>query len=220
MPDLFFTADEHFDHLNIMRHCKRPFLTVDDMNAQLVKNWNDVVPKDGIVYIIGDFAWKRHLHWLMALNGKKILVIGNHDRASQDVYRQFTEVHYGWLCREINGRLVFMNHFPQDSWWGSFRGSWHLFGHCHGRMPEKKLIRCDVGVDVWHYTPIPWEVLVKKMEWMTEERKAYLATSPVGEEELDLRVNDMRKLNERFITEAGYSFSEKRLLLAEGTRPA
>jgi len=52
---LWFTADNHFFHENIIKFCERPFKNVEDMNQKLIQNWNAVVTKDSDVIIAGDF---------------------------------------------------------------------------------------------------------------------------------------------------------------------
>ena len=68
-------------------------------------------------------------------------------------------------CRKkINKKDITLSHYAMRSWASSCYGSWQLYGHSHGRMPEfNNLLSFDVGVDVWGYVPIPWEVIVKKM---------------------------------------------------------
>ena len=59
----FFVSDTHFNHTNIIKYCNRPFNNADEMDAALIKNWNTKVPKDGIVYHLGDFAWGSINYW-------------------------------------------------------------------------------------------------------------------------------------------------------------
>jgi len=157
------TADLHLDHKNIIRHADRPFIDLESMNELLISNWNDWVdPKDTVV-IVGDFAWKRHAHFLQALRGKKILVRGNHDKMSRAVFDQFTAVHDIWQT-SIDSQMVIFCHYPLRSWNAKCHGSWHFYGHCHGRLPEyPDTCSCDVGIDVWDYQPVPWPVLKNKM---------------------------------------------------------
>ena len=47
----YFIADTHFFHESIIEFSQRPFKDIDDMNNQLIKNWNDTVTStdDGVV---------------------------------------------------------------------------------------------------------------------------------------------------------------------------
>ena len=74
---VFFTADLHFGHNNIIKHCKRPFQSVDDMDDALIDNWNAVVSNKDTVYICGDVGMckpDKLLRILWRLNGAKHLV--------------------------------------------------------------------------------------------------------------------------------------------------
>ncbi len=55
-PMLWFTADHHFGHANIIRYCNRPFASAEEMDATLVHLWNETVGRDDIVYHLGDFT--------------------------------------------------------------------------------------------------------------------------------------------------------------------
>ena len=162
--NVFFTADLHLGHDNIRRHCRRPFGTVEEMDEAIVANWNRSVASKDLVYIVGDFAWRNHSRNLARLKGKKILIKGNHDRMSQDCLRNFTEVHQ-LLARSIDKQLVVLCHYCMTVWPSSCHGAWHLYGHSHGRIRELPDVpRCDVGVDVWDFSPVPWEAVKRKLE--------------------------------------------------------
>lgn len=168
----FFTADTHFGHDAIRRHCERPWSSVDEMDAAMIAEWNDMVPRGSIVYHLGDFAFKNHAKYRHKLNGKIILIKGNHDKMSQKLYSElFTEVHSA-LERKFFGKFVTLYHYKQETWNCSHFGSWHFYGHSHGRLVETNTsFCCDVGVDVWGYRPVPWEVLVELMEEKTYKIK-------------------------------------------------
>ena len=78
----FFTSDSHWFHENILHLCKRPFVDVDDMNKQLVANWNSIVPKDGNVFVAGDMIHSGNIGMITGLlerlNGTIYLILGNH----------------------------------------------------------------------------------------------------------------------------------------------
>lgn len=53
---VWFTSDTHFGHANIVKYSGRPFEDVYEMNAALVRNWNETVKPGDLVYHLGDFA--------------------------------------------------------------------------------------------------------------------------------------------------------------------
>ena len=78
-----YISDLHFGHFNIIRFDMRPFESIEEMDRELVKRWNDVVDKDDQVYVLGDMFWKKAdeaIPILKELKGNKFLVRGNHDR--------------------------------------------------------------------------------------------------------------------------------------------
>lgn len=188
MSDTFFGSDFHLDHESIRRHCNRPFNTLDEMNNHIVSVWNETVNSKDTVYIIGDFAWKNHRKWINELNGKKILIVGNHDKMPQDALDlfkpdwicedmtareaiktmvQFREVHQQ-LDRVICGQRMTLNHYPMRSWSSSVHGAWGIHGHVHGRLRESLPgnvgygMVMDVGWDVWK-KPLSFDVLKVEM---------------------------------------------------------
>ena len=165
---LYLTADTHLDHDNIRVHANRPYLTLDHMNHTIVRTWNSIVDSSDTVIIAGDLAWRNHMHWIGALNGKKIMIFGNHDKMSEEAREQFTEVigsrkQPGTLERTFDNIPLCISHCPYASWNGSCHGVWHVHGHCHGSMEEyPDFLRADIGWDVWGQ-PVPWPVLQLKM---------------------------------------------------------
>lgn len=77
---VFYTADPHFGHANIIEYCDRPWPDPATMNAGIIQRWNAVVGIEDTVWVLGDVALStRRLGPVAALNGRKILVAGNHD---------------------------------------------------------------------------------------------------------------------------------------------
>ena len=50
----YYIADLHFSHRNIIQFDKRPYQTIEQMNNDLIKRWNDVVTDRDDVYVLGD----------------------------------------------------------------------------------------------------------------------------------------------------------------------
>ena len=83
-------ADLHFEHKNVIAYSQRPFADVEQMEKELIKRWNNVVAKDDIVYVLGDFTLSRRTELISrlcgALHGHKVLVMGNHDTRKPSDY--------------------------------------------------------------------------------------------------------------------------------------
>jgi len=85
MHKTFYIADCHFDHNNVIYFDNRPFSNIKEMNETLINNWNEVVSKNDIVYVLGDFIWSKESNWaniLESLKGQIVLIRGNHDAKS------------------------------------------------------------------------------------------------------------------------------------------
>jgi len=161
--ETYFVADTHFDHESVLRHCQRPWDTVEEMNEGLIENWNKLVNRKDLVYILGDFAWKDHRKFIQALKGKKVLIKGNHDKMPQVSYEQFTEV-LPLKDLKIDKKIVVLCHYPMFSWRNSCHGSWHAFGHVHNSPFKHPFLGINVGVDVQNFTPVSWPDLKKQFE--------------------------------------------------------
>lgn len=153
----YITSDLHWGHKNIMSFCPvsraRFRNDVDYMNEAMVKEWNDLIESEDLVYILGDVAFlpaQKATEYMRRLNGRKILVQGNHDRKLlQDAgFRDcFEEIHY-YLDINYNGTKVVMLHYPIAEWDQMHRGAVHFHGHLHGGASGMERYRCrDMGID-------------------------------------------------------------------------
>ena len=181
-PDkLFMTSDSHLGHYNICKYCHRPFQSRSDMDQTLIKNWNAVVPEDGIVVHCGDFMLphnediKEYNKYLNQLHGRVLLLRGNHDRASLDWVSDKLIAVRDQAMIVVDGVKIFAQHYPC----AAFNGDYHVYGHihtladgtCYGidgdvtKMMRKNTY--DVGVDQNGYTPVSYwqlcDIFRKKM---------------------------------------------------------
>jgi calcineurin-like phosphoesterase family protein len=168
MNNIFFTSDTHFYHKNIIRYCNRPFSSIEEMNGVLIDNWNSVVKNNDVVYHLGDFAFcGRGIlgSTIKKLNGNICLCKGNHDKYSNTIYFEsgIKEILQSLNTIKINGSNFVLCHYALRVWNKSNRGSFHCFGHSHGKLGEYKN-SYDVGVDNNNFTPISYEDLIKKFK--------------------------------------------------------
>lgn len=165
--DLFFTADTHFFHNNIIQYCNRPFENVWDMNERLIQRWNSVVSKNDIIIHCGDFIFGGKREWeniLSRLNGKIVLCPGDYDELSSIPVDKFLLVsdivELTIEDKEIvdNQQSIVCCHYPMSIWNGKNKGFWHVRGHMHGTI-RSQFNQYDVGVDCNNYTPIDYNTL-------------------------------------------------------------
>lgn len=169
----FITADTHFGHGNVIEYSGRPFSSAEEMNEELIRRWNEKVPRGSIVYHLGDVAFLRNPRDVVAilrrLNGTKRLVKGNHDKKlHKSVADQFEWVRDYYEARGPDKVKVVMAHCPYLTWPGCHRGSWNLHGHSHGSLkpphPIDQMRRMDIGVDTHpNYEPYNWEEISRYM---------------------------------------------------------
>jgi len=160
MSNIFFTADHHFNHKNIIRFCNRPFKTLKEMDEALIDNWNSVVEPEDIVYHLGDFSFSDPQRYLQRLNGRIHLIFGNHDRSARKYVREKRKPAFqsanelltikiypfesGFTIDKSkktgNGQDVILSHYAMWVWNKCHYGSIHLFGHSHGNLDTLELL--------------------------------------------------------------------------------
>lgn len=173
----FYTADLHFGHPGILRHCPetRRFDSVESMDAEIVRRINERVGKQDLLYIVGDFAlssddeYVRHL--FHEIQGRKLLVLGNHDLDAKGRVRKEVAA-LPWdrppthaLETTDEGCHVYMHHYGCRVWPRHLKGSYHLFGHSHGDLPPLGRSR-DVGIDCAdaHFAPMTFREIKESFD--------------------------------------------------------
>ena len=165
---IFFTSDTHFGHDAIRRNCNRPFADVKEMDRSLIANWNARVRRTDIVYHLGDFSYKACegiADYRRKLNGMIHFIRGNHDLQTEGLLESIFDSVGDLSSIKIEGQRIILCHYAMKVWDRSHLGSWQLFGHSHGNMPDDpQLLSLDVGVDCHNYQPISFEMVKEAME--------------------------------------------------------
>lgn len=180
---IYFTADLHLGHKNILAYCKRPWATIEEHDEAILQNWRDTVSDDDLVYVLGDVTLgsiKKYAERLRDLPGEKRLIAGNHDAVLDHLtagiigvlhaagfshaamYDEIENANFiGWDCNES----VVLSHFPSEGESNPERadrfaamrpiddGRIILCGHVHDQW-RRKGMNINVGVDVRDYRPV------------------------------------------------------------------
>jgi calcineurin-like phosphoesterase family protein len=196
---IYFTSDSHYGHKNITRGTTewvadnlgkkvRDFDTVEAMNDQMVKSFNELVQPDDILYHLGDWSFggfDKIKEFRSRLNCKNIhLIYGNHDhhieRNKEGVQGLFKSVGYYKEITNDAGTKIILSHYGMRVWNHSHRGAWMLYGHSHGTLDQmtptianptwigddyyiKNWRTMDVGVDTNDLKPYSMEELKTKL---------------------------------------------------------
>lgn len=168
---VWLIADPHFGHVGVAEKFLkpdgtklRPWNTVQEMDEALVDNWNRVVRPHDKVYVLGDvFINKRHKDTIARCNGDKVLIKGNHDIFSLDVYTpNFRDIR----AYHVLDSMI-LSHVPiHESQLARFKINVH--GHLHANRvmgvdgnPDPRYV-C-VCVEQIGFTPIALEDIKKSL---------------------------------------------------------
>jgi len=175
----FFTSDTHFDDKYAIQYFNRPFKSMDEMNVVMVEKWNSVVTENDTVYHLGDFTLDDIYHftkWVSQLRGNIKILPGSHDHlwlkdsaasAKVQVVAPLVSVEFPELSAGKLPQVVVLCHYSMQVWDRSNHGSWHLFGHSHGKLKGIGL-SFDVGVDCTEFTPLSLEAVAAKMAYVAQ----------------------------------------------------
>lgn len=201
MGNTWFTSDTHFGHARIIESCHRPFADAAEMDAGIIRRWNQAVGAADTVWVLGDWALAekaRGFEIVAELHGTKHLVAGNHDACwpvrigAQRHFRHFLEAGFASVqafarvklpaaVKNAPGRKVLLSHFPYagDSQGGDryaqFRlrdeGARLLHGHVHNAFLVSGR-GINVGVDMHGFAPVGALALARMIDSIEGEDRA------------------------------------------------
>lgn len=190
MSDIWLISDQHYNHANIVEKFKssknpseplRPFKTVKRMNEEMIERHNSVVKPTDTVFFGGDIG-QGIRKVLDRLCGKKILVLGNHDKLEFDEYRKFSKVVSWKFFPDFPAKFV-LSHYPLHPMSFVYKDggfAFNVHGHIHDKVVKQEDGTEDpryfnISVEQINYTPVHVEVVAeilnKRKENMLNGRK-------------------------------------------------
>lgn len=137
MSQIFFTSDLHFGHKNALSFDNRPFMSIEEQDKALIRNWNNKVSINDTVWILGDVSWynaTKTIEIIDSLNGYKNLIIGNHDNKllrNRDFQNLFTDISDYKEIPIYGNKNIVLCHYPILCFNRHYYGDYHLYGHVH-----------------------------------------------------------------------------------------
>lgn len=160
---IYFTADLHLGHKNIIEYSNRPFHSTQEMDDCLINNWNNTINDSDEIYILGDLTFympKKAVDLVHHLKGRKHLIAGNHDKHLTknkefiSLFESFSDFGKTIKIHDTNSvdgiQRIVLCHYPLLTWEKAHYGAWHLHGHSHGSLKDDNTaLRLDIGIDAW-----------------------------------------------------------------------
>lgn len=121
----------------------RGFDNIDDYHKHFIKQWNSVVHKKDLTYILGDVTMEtsEHYHILDKLNGRKKVILGNHDKGKHipELLKYVEEV-----SGPVHYKGFWLTHIPVHPQELTF-----VKGNIHAHIHHEQVVATEVDVDYW-----------------------------------------------------------------------
>jgi calcineurin-like phosphoesterase family protein len=154
--EIWLTADLHLGHKNILKYTGRSWTNIDKHDSDLIKNACDLVKPDDLYIIVGDLTmygpdrFNAVCRFIKRLPGKKILVLGNHDKLKPQAY-----VNHGIsivaTSLVLPGGILVVHDPAEAQFWPKDKPV--ICGHVHELFRVLGNV-VNVGVDIWGYRPV------------------------------------------------------------------
>lgn len=178
----YFISDTHFTHKNFLSftddegNLVRPFKSVEEMDELMIENWNKRVRAVDRIYHLGDVCiHRRALKILERLNGKKVLIRGNHDIFKLKDYTLYFEDIRSY--KVMPGLGFIFSHIPIHT--NGLKGRWvaNIHGHLHqNKLEDARYL--NICVENTDYAPLTLEEIITKVQvqqknvsWLEEENE-------------------------------------------------
>ena len=161
----FFIADPHFGHKAIISYENRPFETAEEMDKEIINNWNRVVKQKDKIYLLGDFSFYKDditSEIVKKLNGIKYFILGNHDNSGVKKYYEMG-FHRVYDYPVILDDFWILSHEPL--YINENMPYANIFGHVHAnkQYTDYSSQSFCASVERINYTPIEFDEIKKLM---------------------------------------------------------
>ena len=176
--DVFVIGDCHFWHSNIIKYCNRPWWKKDEsgfdipdvekMNEEMIKIWNSVITSDNqTVYVNGDFCFGNRVkvkEIFDRLNGRKRIVLGNHDRCK---FKDYYEIGFDRVYDKpiLLDNFCILSHEPLQ-WVKGGDVYMNVYAHVHTQEMYKDYTSNSfcTSAERLNYKPIRFTEIFKKCQ--------------------------------------------------------
>jgi calcineurin-like phosphoesterase family protein len=168
MAEIYILSDHHFCHANILNFTDsegnkiRNFSCLEEMHETIIERHNKIVRPEDHFFFGGDVTFKVDSTFnniMSRLNGKKRLIVGNHDKLTNSGFMKWFDKVLLWRGFKEHGFVL--SHMPLKK--GHFRdGNHNAHGHTHQNIiddPDYSNICCETR----NYTPVHIEEIAAEV---------------------------------------------------------
>lgn len=159
--EIWVIADLHLFHTNIIKYCKRPFSSMEEMNKTIINNWIETISDNDIVFFLGDFVLNVEDKNLSSkliydfLPGEKYFIRGNHDKDVTTIPYIDEDV-----ILTYDNKTFTLTHYPRKS----FNTDYLLYGHVHNNTVLHIENSFNVSADVIGFKPINIKKIIEILD--------------------------------------------------------
>jgi calcineurin-like phosphoesterase family protein len=171
--NIWFSADWHLSHFNVIKYSKRPFSSTEEMDEAILENFFSLVKRGDIFYFLGDLTFNKEVarNVLQKIKHEKIhlhMIFGNHDYKNiKTIIQEMSDWCGDLKSMKVNDQSIVLSHYAMRVWDKSHYGSWNAFGHSHGNLKGEGK-QFDVGVDTNEFKPYSFDDMKKIMDTLPE----------------------------------------------------
>lgn len=176
MSNIFVTSDLHFNHNKDFIYKDRGFSSIEEHDEKLIENWNSLISKDDLVYILGDLMlgdYQEGMKKLKRLNGKFFIILGNHDTSTREGFYytldNLVEVAYATRMKK-NGYNFYLSHYPTITTNLNETKLKAMTLNLHGHTHSKQIFegdcpfRYNVALDAHNMYPVRIEQIIADIQ--------------------------------------------------------
>lgn len=186
--EIWFMADLHLNHSNILKHSGRPYLKVSEMNKDFIDQLHQIKEND-YLFDLGDLFWKTDPSQIENVIKNNIKtkhfwkILGNHDKES--MYRDKLSKYFEGISESLDLSIkipgeaeeeskvitLSLDHYPKVSWNNKPRGSLMIHGHCVDQSTEiltldgwKFYNEINIGDNIYSYNSTTDKLEITKID--------------------------------------------------------
>ncbi len=166
---IYFTSDLHLGHQNIIKFERTQFSSIQEHDEFIINTIKKKMKKNDELYLLGDIGNQNKLEWLREVEWKKYFLIGNHDYASKEYYKELFDEFYEYP--HYLKKRILLSHEPQLC----DKDILNIHGHLHNSHLDLANY-FNVNIHICNYELVPIKRIEEKLGSIPKDNNKYKFT--------------------------------------------